>query len=83
MNSNYISVRLQMDKTKADNERVKQWYATAQMIEKQCHILSYPTYLFFSPEGVLVHKERGYKAAKSFLKEAPYRELNIGTENSI
>lgn len=70
MNERFISVRLQMDSTKNDNDEVKQWYSTAQTIERVNHIGAYPSYLFFSPDGEPVHKEIGGKNINDFLSMA-------------
>ncbi|KAH0536077.1 hypothetical protein FGG08_007026 [Glutinoglossum americanum] len=56
-----------MDTTKADPENVVRWRETAKMIHNQYNIVAYPTFLFFSPDGKIVHREQGYKAAASFM----------------
>jgi thioredoxin-related protein len=66
MNKNFISVRIQMDTTKQDNDETRQLYATARYIEAKYHIGVYPTYLFFSPAGEAVHKDLGEKDIKGF-----------------
>lgn len=68
LNSKFISVKIQMDKTKNDNDRVKSWYDDAFMITQQYNISSYPSYLFFSPDGSVVHKQTGYKKVKDFVQ---------------
>ena len=54
-NSNFINVAVQFDVTKKDNQEVKSWYKDAAEIQKTYAINSYPSYLFFSPQGELVH----------------------------
>ena len=54
-NNNFINVAVQFDVTKKDNEEVKSWYKDAAEIQKTYSINSYPSYLFFSPQGELVH----------------------------
>jgi len=66
-NSKFISVKMQMDKSKSDDSAVKRRYADAQLLEKKFKIFSYPTYLFFSPEGVLVNKDFGLKQPADFI----------------
>jgi thioredoxin-related protein len=66
-NERFISVKIQMDKTKKDDDNIRSWYKDAEIINNEYKVLSYPTYLFLSPQGVLVHKETGYKAVKDFL----------------
>lgn len=58
-NQNFISIALQMDKTKNDSEPVKRWYQDAKMISEKYKIGSYPTYLFFDKDGILIHVING------------------------
>lgn len=67
-NANYVNVKLQMDKTKNDNEDVKSWYATAKEFEKMYNINAYPIYLIFNPSGELVHRGIGSSPAEQFIK---------------
>src|SRR5687768_17467993 len=55
-NDRFISVKVQMDKTSKDNEQVKQWYKDAALISNQYHVEGYPTFIFLSPQGTIVHK---------------------------
>jgi len=68
MNSKLISVKVQVDSTKKDNEYVKKWYADASQISKAYEIPGYPCFLFFSPDAKLVYKEIGYKNVPDFIK---------------
>jgi len=56
INDKFISVKVQCDTSKTDNEQVKAWHSTAEKMMKDYKIKSYPTFLFFSPNGKLVHK---------------------------
>ncbi len=67
-NKNFISVKVQMDKTRQDDEHVKSWYQDAETIQKEYPIAGYPSYLFFGPDGKLVHQEIGYKKPDEFLE---------------
>src|SRR6266545_3857422 len=67
MNDRFISVRVQMDKTDADNEQVQKWYADAASIEQQYKVTDFPTYLFFAPDGRIVHRGRGEVGIDEFL----------------
>lgn len=58
-NTHFINVKVQADTTKKDNEDVKKWYNDAQAIVKTYNIDSYPVYLFFNPQGELVHRING------------------------
>jgi thioredoxin-related protein len=70
INPNFIAVKIQMDTSKKDDERITNWYADAQLINAQYNVSAYPTFLFFSPDGGLVHKEMGYKDVQSFIAVA-------------
>ncbi|MGN6416791.1 MAG: thioredoxin family protein [Pseudobacter sp.] len=54
-NDRFVSVKVQFDQTAQDNEEVKKWYADAEAIGKEYNVMAYPTFLYFSPEGELVH----------------------------
>lgn len=58
-NEHFISIALQIDTTKKDNELVKRWYKDAQWISHHYEIQSYPTYLFIDDQGTLIHKIAG------------------------
>jgi thioredoxin-related protein len=55
-NAHFINAKVQMDETAADDEAVKSWRSDAAAIAKQYEVTAFPTYLFFSPDGKLVHK---------------------------
>ena len=73
-NSNFISVKVQMDTSAKDNDDVKKWYAGASLISKEYKIKAYPTFLFFSPEGKIVHRVVGSMEAD---------ELNTKAKNAL
>lgn len=54
-NDRFVNVKVQFDQTAQDNEEVRKWYADAEAIEKEFNVLAYPTFLYFSPDGELVH----------------------------
>lgn len=56
-NKHFISISVQMDTTKNDNNYVKSWYADAHILKKIYGVESFPTYLFFAPDGHIVHRE--------------------------
>ncbi len=66
-NSNYINVRVQFDSTKDDNEEVKAWFKDMEAINAQYKIRAYPTYLFFNPNGVAVHRAVGSSDVATFI----------------
>jgi len=79
-NSNFINVKVQLDKTPDDNEHVKSWYEDAAMIEKEYKIRSYPTFLYFSPDGKIVHRTLGStETAAEFIARSE-KALNPATQ---
>lgn len=67
INEHFVSVRVQCDTSKNDNDEAKAWYADAYQIVSEYKIGAYPTFLFLSPEGELVHKGMGYQSPKNFI----------------
>jgi tetratricopeptide (TPR) repeat protein len=57
-----------MDTSKFDNKYIISWYPVAQFFKEQYKIGAFPTYLFFSPDGKIVHREAGFKMPTDFLK---------------
>jgi thioredoxin-related protein len=66
-NQRFISVKVQMDKTKKDNEDIQRWYDDAAAIHKQYRVEGYPTYIFLSAQSVIVQKDMGYKEVKDLV----------------
>lgn len=66
-NTNFINVKVQMDETEADDAYVKSWYATAKEMGEKYKVDAYPTYLFLSSNGELVHKFVGATDAAGFV----------------
>lgn len=66
VNPKFISVKVQMDSTGKDDENVKKWYTDARMIQQKFNVNSLPTFLFFSPEGNMVHFGVGFKDVNDF-----------------
>lgn len=70
-NKNFINAKVQIDRTKNDSEEIIKWYPDAKFIENMYKIDSYPTYLFFSPDGNLVHEIKGgTESAEEFIAKA-------------
>lgn len=67
-NNRFISLKLQMDSTSADNDMVKRAYADAAMIGSNYEIVSFPTMLFFTSDGKLLSKNIGLVTSKEFLE---------------
>jgi thioredoxin-related protein len=70
INGNFISVKMQMDSAKSDLPVTIQKYPIAREFEKNYHVIAYPTFLFFSPDGKLVHREVGFKLTNEFIEIA-------------
>jgi thioredoxin-related protein len=66
INKNFIPVKVQMDTSKNDDEMVKKWYMDADKISKTYKVNAFPTFLFFSPSGDIVHKGAGYRTTQLF-----------------
>jgi len=69
-NTKFISVKVQMDKTKKDDKRVQSWYQAAEDIASKFKVQAYPTFIFLSPSGKTTHKEIGFKLPKEFVQLA-------------
>lgn len=67
VNENFIAVKLQMDTTKNDDTKAKQWYAFASQLQNDLKVSGYPSYIFYSPDGELVHREIGLRDVAGFL----------------
>ena len=67
MNDHFISVKVQCDSSVNDNENIRSWYSVAHDIVDKYRIRAYPTFLFLSPEGEIVHKGMGYQTPADFV----------------
>ena len=70
VNQLFISVKVQMDSTKRDDPFVRRWYTDRRLLENDYKVAAYPTFLFFSPKGKLVHKTIGFQDLIDFLRTA-------------
>ncbi|MHA4893551.1 thioredoxin family protein [Pedobacter sp. PWIIR3] len=71
LDKHFITLKVQMDKTPKDDNQIKAWYADAKMLEKDFQVVAFPTYLFFSPDGKIVHRIEGtVPSPKEFIKRA-------------
>jgi len=70
INVHFIPVKVQMDTTEKDRRLIKDWYAAAGKIRKEYSVESFPTYLFFSPDGKIVHRFSGALNDTNFLRLA-------------
>jgi thioredoxin-related protein len=67
VNAHFIAVEVQLDSTNQDNAEVKTWYADAHAIAGKYRVEAYPTYLFFDPDGNLVHRNLGSSPPEVFI----------------
>jgi thioredoxin-related protein len=67
-NKNFISLKLQIDRTPNDNENIKMLYKDAEWIKSEYKIQVVPTVLFFNQEGEILLKDAGFKDAASMLE---------------
>ncbi|PWV47103.1 thioredoxin family protein [Chitinophaga sp. S165] len=65
---NFITVRVQMDSTQKDDTHVRGWREQASSMMRQYNVTSFPTMLFFSPKGKLVHRGVGSYAPADFIE---------------
>ncbi len=68
-NKNYINVKVQLDTSKNDNDYIKGWYADAHDIMVGYGVRVFPTYLFISPEGKLLHRAVGSSDIAAFIQK--------------
>jgi len=66
-NANYINVKVQLDTTKADDDYIKGWYKDAHDIMVGYNVKVFPTYLFISPDGKLLHRAVGSSDVATFI----------------
>ncbi|HET6253304.1 MAG TPA: thioredoxin family protein [Puia sp.] len=70
-NSHFVCAAVQLDKTAGDDQTVKNWYSVADTLHLKYQIQDYPTYLFFSPSGELIHRFTGaMKDGNEFIAKA-------------
>ena len=75
LNKDFINVKMQMDKTAADNKAVKARYKDLDFIAKNYDIVGYPTLIFFNPNGEIAVKHTGYLRSKKLIDSAATSKL--------
>lgn len=65
--SNFISIKVQFDSTNFDDHNTIQWREIAKHLKDTHLVKSFPTYLFFSSDGEIVHRKSGFMEEKDFL----------------
>ncbi|WP_315815394.1 thioredoxin family protein [Paraflavitalea speifideaquila] len=66
IDTNYVLLKMQADTTTKDSKSTKSMYLTSRMFKDSFEIRSYPTLLFFSSEGTILHKEVGLKQKRNW-----------------
>jgi thioredoxin-related protein len=69
-NDKFICIKVQMDTTQKDNEITKNWYADAHYIMQHYKVNAYPTFLYLSPDGTIVHRAVGLLEEEAFINVA-------------
>lgn len=67
ISKSFIALKVQCDSTKNDPETIRSKYSDARQIVKEYHVNAFPTLLFLSPQGDLVHFGVGYYGPKEFI----------------
>lgn len=67
-NDKFICIKLQLDKTAKDDDYIKMWYEDVTKLATG--IPSLPTFLYFSPDGKLVHRIPGTESAESLIAKS-------------
>lgn len=70
LNDKFISVKVQMDSTRNDSDEIKAWRENVSRMKADYNIKTYPTFLFFDPNGQAVHKYVGRFDDSTFFKVA-------------
>ncbi len=66
-NDKFISVRAQLDSSAGDDGEIKAWYGDAHELQANYQVFALPTFLYFSPDGQLVHRVVGGMETADFL----------------
>ncbi|MGE7774555.1 thioredoxin family protein [Chitinophaga sp. NPDC101104] len=70
MNENYISVKIQVDSTAADNASVQRWRESARMLAARYKVKSFPTMVYLEANGTPVNRIVGASGSDDFLQSA-------------
>lgn len=66
-NRHFISIKVQTDKNKNDDDFIQKWYKDAEKIILKYKVETVPTFIFLSPRGEIVYKKSGYSSVNDFL----------------
>lgn len=65
-NEKFLSIQVQFDEDKNADQLKKEWLSQSEVFIKEYNITGYPSILFFSPNGELVHKAVGMIGVPAF-----------------
>lgn len=68
VNEKFIAVKVQVDTSKSDDASTRNLYEAAREFESKYQITGVPAFLFFSPNGEILHKETGGRDVSEFIK---------------
>jgi thiol-disulfide isomerase/thioredoxin len=66
INKHFISIKVQQDQTAADKENIKSWYNDATYIMAEYKVEAFPTLLFLTADGKLMHRAIGFHDTTAF-----------------
>jgi len=66
-NDNFINVEYQFDSSSTDTPEIMSLYQDASFLKGKYGVKAYPTYLFFDPNGYLVHRDLGAVGPDEFI----------------
>jgi len=66
INTNFISIKVQMDATNNDDDFIKNWHKESSKFSN--YINGYPSYLFFTPNGGFSGREVGFWPVNQFMQ---------------
>lgn len=67
VNEHFISIRIQFDSTEKDPRSISVWRNVARRLGVEYDVNSYPTFLFISPSGNVLHKIIGFQDTSRFI----------------
>lgn len=70
LNTRFVTMKIQMDSSRYDEKEIKDRYVDAINIKNRYSVNAYPSILFFSPNGELVHRVVGYHSADDLIDAA-------------
>lgn len=69
-NANFINVKVQMDQSAQDDAETVDWYEDAERLAADYQVVAYPTFLYFNPDGELVHRVVGARDLHTFIAQS-------------